>query len=179
MSICLILRKEILLMANICSRCGQEIKNLLRKITQGLVLDPTDGKEILANAKDTFSGIDSDFKNWGLDKKGSATDTQAVDVYEIATDATFRQIFDSFLNSLDQVCLTQAQIKQFVKKHRQELRTDGGGTFFLFKEGNHFFVARVYVSSDGAPWVGVRRLEDVRVWCAGRRPRLVVPQLAV
>ncbi len=48
-----------------CKTCGQEIKNILRKITsEPLVLDPTDGKETLANAKNVFSHIDPDFNGW-------------------------------------------------------------------------------------------------------------------
>lgn len=166
-------------MAQICSHCGQEIKNILREITLELVLDSTDGKETLANANGTFSVIDSDFKKWGLNKKGPATDTQLVDVYEMAIDATFKQMFDSLSNNLDRLCLTQAQIKQFANKHRKELRTDGYGTFFLFKGGSQFFVAYMGMHSGDALLVYVFRFENSGVWHAKDRHRVVVPQLAV
>ena len=145
--------------------------------TETLMLDALDGKETLATAKEVFpSGIDGDFKNWGTNKAGIATKEQAVDVHELVKDGTFAQMFGSLGTDLDKLCLTQAQIKNFCKKHPNWLRKDGHATLFLFKVEDQFFVARVDVNSGGLG-VYVYRFEDGRVWDAERSPRVVVPQL--
>ena len=141
------------------------------------MLDALDGKETLATAKEVFpSGIDGDFKNWDTNKPGIATKEQAVDVHELVKDGTFAQMFGSLGTDLDKLYLTQAQIKNFCKKHPNWLRKDGYATFFLFKVEDQFFVADVRVVSDGL-FVSVDRFEDGRVWGAGRSHRMVVPQL--
>ena len=151
---------------------------ILRLISEKpLVLEPTDGSQILADAGDTFAYIDSDFRNWNADEPGPATQQAQVCVYEMAKDATFAQMFGSLAPDVGKLCLTQAQIKWFVAKHRDQLRSDGFTTFFLFKSHDHFFVAGVRVSSDGLE-VSVYRFEDSGVWDAEDRRRVVVPQLA-
>lgn len=153
---------------------------ILRLISGGesIVIDACDGSETIANAKDTFkSGIDSDFKNWGTNKPGQATEDTAVQVHEMVKDATFAQMFGSLGTDLDKLCLTQHQIKKFCKKHANWLRTDGYGTFFLFKVEDQYFVVGVGVVSDGLG-VDVDRLEYDRVWHGEYRHRVVSPQLA-
>jgi len=139
-----------------------------------LILDAVDGSETLAEAKDTFVWIDSDLKNWNTDHKGPATEKTPVLVYEMAKDAIFAQMFGSFSSDLRKLCLTQHQIKNFVRKHRNWLRSDGYATFFLFESNGEFFVAYVLVDSVGLN-VDVFRFERSYVWRAGGRPRLVVP----
>ena len=152
----------------------------LRVISGGesLVIDSADGSELLAEADDVFTYIDSDFRNWDADEPGPATEQTAVCVYEMAKDATFAQMFGSLAPDVAKLCLAQAQIKGFVSKHRQWLRSDGYATFFLFKSHSHFFVARVRVRSDGRLRVYVYRFEYSCVWRAGHCRRVVVPQLA-
>lgn len=154
---------------------------ILRLLSAGtaITIAPCDGTQILAQAKKTFpSGIDSDFKNWGLDKPGKPTAETAVQVYELEKNATFAKMFGSLGNDLDKLCLTQNQIKTFCENHSRFLRTDGYGTFFLFKEDEQFFVASVSVFSSG-PYVYVRRFEDDCTWGADGARRVVVPQLTV
>ena len=152
----------------------------LRCISEGesLVLDPTDGTELLADATDVFIDIDPDFKRWGITKKERATQKQPVRVYEMIRDATFAQMFYSLSPKKQGFRLTQAQIKQFIKKHQSWLRTDGYATFFLFKSNNQFFVAGVDLTSAGTLLVRVLRFANSHVWHAGYRLRLVVPKLA-
>ncbi|MBI2279003.1 MAG: hypothetical protein HYU81_03010 [Candidatus Brennerbacteria bacterium] len=152
----------------------------LKLISAGtsIVLDAVDGSETLAKATDIFTYIDSDFVNYGADEAGSATGETPASVYEMVQNATFAQMFGSLSNDLNKLCLTQSQIKNFVRKHRGWLRTDGYGTFFLFRSKGKFFVADVFVRSGGALRLRVRRLEDGSVWFAGGWLRLVVPQLA-
>jgi len=144
---------------------------------QTLILEALDGTATLAQAKETFkSGIDPDFKNWGTDKPGKATEETAVRVHGMVQNATFAQMFGSLGSDLDKLCLTQHQIKAFCAKHPDWLRQDGYATFFLFKVEDQFFVADVYVYSDGL-YVFVRRLARGLVWNAGYARRVVVPQL--
>ena len=158
-----------------------EVKNQFLKLISGghsLTLDAVDGKEILVDAKDVFAYIDSDLKKWGVNEKGSATGEIPVNVYEMTKDATFSQIFGSLSSDVRSLCFTQAQIKGFVKKHRNWLRTDGYGTFFLFKSHGECFVADVLFLSDDSLGVHVYRFDFAHVWLVRRRRRVVVPQLA-
>ena len=142
-----------------------------------IVLKPTNGKETIYKAKDTFGWIDGDFRSYGCDVKSEPSEEMPVQVYEMIKDGTFQQIFGGFGENLDRLCLTQPQIIQFVKDHSDMLRTDGYGTFFLFKVESEFFVADV--RRDGGCWrVNACRLSDGGVWRAEVRHRFVVPQLA-
>ncbi len=147
--------------------------------TTSIIINAVDGSSLLSEASDVFSWIDKDFKNYGADERGPATKETRVQVFEMSKDATFKDMFGSLSSNLETLCLTQAQIKEFVKMHRTWLRTDGYGTFFLFKSNNNFFVALVGVGSGGTLRVGVFRLEYSLVWYAGGRRCLVAPQLAV
>jgi len=138
-----------------------------------LILDPTDGTEIIAKAKDVFNAyIDSDFKNYGCNVSESPSGKTKVHVFEMAKDGTFKNLFGSFGENLDRLCLTQSQIIQFCKKHADWLRTDGYGTLLLFKKDNEYFVADVYRSSCGLS-VYVYRFLVGDVWGADFRPRIV------
>lgn len=162
--------------------CWTGVKEtILRLISSGesLILDAVNGTEVLADAADVFTAwIDPDLKKWGADEPCQPTAETSVDLYEMTKDATFSQMFGSLNADVSKLCLTQRQIKNFVKKYRCWLRADGWATFFLFKSYDHFFVAGVRVLSDGWLRVNVYRFGDARVWRAGYRHRLVVPQLA-
>jgi len=160
-------------------KLAEGTSNILRLLFLGetITLAPCDGTQTLAQAKKTFlSYLDTNFKNWGLDKQGEPTEETQVQVYEMAKDATFAQMFSSLGNDLDKLCLTQHQIKQFCEKHSSWLRTDGYATFFLFKVEDQFFVACVGVGSDGLG-VYVSRFGYDGVWHAAYAHRVVVPQL--
>ncbi len=156
------------------------METMLRLISAGssIVIDVVDGSEILSKAKEMFVWIDSDFIGYGADEAGSATKETPVAVYEMVENATFAQMFGSLNSDLDKLCLTQDQIKNFVKKYRNWLRTDGYGTFFLFKSKNNFFVAYVYLFSGAGLEVCVYRFGRDFVWRVECRHRIVVPQLA-
>ncbi|MFH1744659.1 MAG: hypothetical protein ABH881_00645 [bacterium] len=153
----------------------------LRLISTGkmLYIGPTDGSQTIAKAKNVFtSGVDPCFVSWGLDKAGKATEQIAVQIYEMAKDSTFVDIFGSLSQEIKRLCLTQSQIIRFAQDHRKWLRNDGSATFFLFEANGEFFVAYVDVYSDGELYVYVYRFEYSDVWNAEYRPRVVVPQLA-
>ena len=150
----------------------------LISVNEQLILDECDGTEILVDASDVFAYIDPDLRNWNADEKGPATDAAPVRVYEMTKDGTYAQMFGSLSSDARKLCLTQAQIKGFVKKYRNWLRKDGYATFFLFESNGEFFVAHVRVGSGGKLEVRVRRFRGSRVWRAGRRDRVVALQLA-
>ena len=144
-----------------------------------IIVPACDGTQTIAQAKGTFlSDIDSNFKNWNLDNPGKETGEAGVQVHELVQDATFSTMLGSLGvgSGLNKLCLTQHQIKAFCEQHSSWLRTAGYATFFLFKENNEFFVARVRVRSDGLR-VYVYRFEDAYVWDADFQHRFVVPQL--
>ncbi len=151
-------------------------------------LGETDGKATIAQAKDVFTGyLDSDFTNWGTDKPSGPTASQALSVYEMHQNANFKQTFvppDG--KTLDDLCLTQAQIIEFCKKHRDKLHPNGWATFFLFKvedpeatdgeEKKKYFVAYVRVYGRELK-VNVYHFDSPVTWRAGSRHRIVLPQL--
>lgn len=154
-------------------------KEILKLLTsESLEIEACDGTEIIAEEKNLFSaGIDSSFRNWGVDEKGPATDAAKVSVYDIVENATLAQMFAFLSENLAELCLTQAQIIRFIKKYRQWLRADGCATLFPFKSKGNFFVAYVYVHPDDSLGVHVYRAEYSLVRNAEYRNRLVVPCL--
>ena len=159
----------------------EKAKEIFLKLISGgesLTLDAVNGTETLVDAKDVFAHIDPDFKNWGADEKGPETGETAVDVYEMVKDATFSQMFRKLNVDARKLCLTQHQIKNFVKKHRNCLRTDGYATFFLFESKGNLFVADVDFDSGDKLHVDVGRFEILDVWGAENRHRVVVLQPA-
>lgn len=142
-----------------------------------LVIDHCDGQRVLVDAIDWISHIDSDFCAWNADEVGHATPDTPVNVFELTNDGLFAGILGSLSTDNDKLCLTQDQIVSFVKKHRDWLRADGWGTFFVFKSYGNFFVARVSIRSAGTLFVNVYRLKADDRWYAEDRHRFVVPQL--
>jgi hypothetical protein len=142
-----------------------------------LVLGPTDGQETLAGATEAFRYIDSNFGHWNCDVSGPPTTETLVQVYEMVSDSTFQEMFGGFGVGFDRLALTQAQVKQFVQRYPGWLKKGGNGTFFLFNAEDEFFVAAIYLFSDGRLGARVRRLTLERVFRAKKRHRLVLKSL--
>ena len=176
--------KELLMarLTDIFSQPPEEAKttSFLRLISgdKALVIDAVDGTEILADANDVFKYIDGDFKNWGADEKGPATKETPVNVHEMVKDGTFAEMFSSLNPDVEKLFFTHHQIKNFVQKKSDWLRTDGYATFFTFKSKGERFVAYVDFGSDDRLRVYVYRFVHDDRWSAGSRHRIVVPQLA-
>lgn len=134
---------------------------------------PKVGKDFIADAKDVFCYIYSDFTNWELNKESKPQPKTDLAILEMTKNATFEQMFNKETDYL-----TQAQIIEFCKNHKELLRQDGYATFFLFKVKDEYFVAHVNVRSYGL-YVYVHRLEYDIVWYADYQHRFVVPQLAL
>ncbi|OGI68688.1 hypothetical protein A2738_00035 [Candidatus Nomurabacteria bacterium RIFCSPHIGHO2_01_FULL_42_15] len=95
-----------------------------------------------------------------------------VAIYELIENGAFEPVFKS-LGKVGELELEQSQINQFIRDHRDKLRTKGYGTFFRVKGG---FVANVRFDDRGQLYVYVDRFDDESVWCAGYRHRFVAPQ---
>ena len=146
-------------------------------VGETIMVPATKGSVTLADSSAVFPGwLDADLKNWQTNKAGKNTKSQAVRILEQSKDGNFKQMFES-LGPLDQSNLTQAQIAAFCVTHRDKLRQEGWGTFFLFKVGAEYFVARVVVGGDGRLGLYAYRLDYSVVWHARGRVRVVVPQL--
>jgi hypothetical protein len=142
-----------------------------------ITISAVDGSKTIFNSEDVFkSWIDSDFKDWDLNKPDQKTPEIKTQVYEMAENANYSQMFNSLSSDLDSLCLTQNQIIRFCEKYPSHLRQDGNATFFLFKENGEYFVAYVSVNSGGLG-VNVRRFGDDCVWDAEYAHRVVGPQL--
>lgn len=156
-----------------------EVQPILHRLFEDkiITLAPCDGSRYIAKEKGVFKAFIEDlFKSWGLNKRGKSTPGTNVSVFEMVKDATFAQMFGSLGSDLDKLCLSQHQIVEFCEKYPEKLLQDGYATFFLFKEGNQFYVAGVYVYSDGLH-VHVNRLEGDGVWFGDCRHHVVVPHL--
>lgn len=143
------------------------MKKLFDKIKQSPVKE-----SLIKDAKDLFSWIDSDFENYGASEPQKITKKTELEVYELTENGTFKDIF----KNPEQQCLTQGQILDFVKNHKDKLRTDGYATFFLFKSNNNFFVAFLRFGAGGLD-ARVHRFEGGHVWDAERRHRVVMPTM--
>ena len=150
-----------------------------------LTLAPTKGSVTIAEATDVFTGyLNPDFENWGTNQAGADTEATKVDVLEMTKNGSYSQLFGSLGRDLLSLCLTQPQIVEFHRTHREHLRQEGYGTFFLFavkrenEEEYDLFVAFVYVSG-GRLKAFVSRFTNGHVWLADDRRRLVVKQQAI
>lgn len=139
-----------------------------------LKIKATTGTETISGSK-LFSYIDSDFKNFEMDKKAKPTKAIKVDVMEIDKNGMFKDYF----TDPEEQAMTQGQILEFIKEHKDYLRQDGYATFFLFKNGSDFFVARVDLRDGGRLLVYVGPFSRDDVWDGEYRHRLVVPQLTL
>lgn len=153
---------------------------VLRMISGGeqIIISATTGVKTIASATDVFTcGIDSDFKNWGLDVPGEAKPGIRAEVYEMIQDGDFKTIYGSVGRDLGTLYFTEEQVVVFVRDHKKWLRTSGYATFFLFKVGDEFFVARVGLPLDERPYADVRRFSDNFMWPAFVRLRVVLPKV--
>jgi hypothetical protein len=162
--------------ANALQQILEEKQQYLRHL-KTVSLAPTKGKATLAKAKKVFTGyFDSDFKNWDTDVSGIDTAETEVDVHEMIRDGNYKTLFGS-LGDPRKLCLTQGQIEEFCHSHRDSLRQEGYGTFFLFEVKGEPFVAHVRVDG-GRLEARVSRFAYAYAyaWYAGHRHRLVVKQ---
>jgi hypothetical protein len=167
---------------NLLAELAEIIRGYLRLISGAeiLNLDSTDGTEVIAEARVTFSGyLDYNFIEWKTDVRCEPTKATRVQVYEVAKEGTFKQIYEGFGTDLDALCLSQAQIIQFAKRHSKWFHPKKYGTSFLFKVRNEYLVASLYADPSNSLRAGVLSFSHAHVWDAVTRHRFVVPQQAL
>ena len=151
---------------------------------QTLTIAPTKGSVTIAEAMEVFGYLDPDFQKWGTNQAGADTEATPVDVLEMSKDGTCKKLFGSFGSDVRSLCLSQPQIVEFCRSHREHLEQDGSGTFFLFavkrknEEEYDLFVAYVLVNGGRLTAVVFHFAHD-DVWHADYRRRLVVRQQTV
>jgi len=142
-----------------------------------LILDACDGSETIGDPKDVFkAGIDPSFKSWNANDSGPATKEEEVKALNLVKSGTFVQMFGYLNPDISKSRLTHGQVINYCKKYEKYL-VKNGWTFFLYKSGKNFFVARVGLRSDGLLDASVYRLENNKVWETELGYRLVVPKL--
>lgn len=138
-----------------------------------VTLASTKGSVTIAEAKDVFSGdIDPNFQKWGTNVAGQDTETKAVEIHEMKNYGTFAQHFNS-LGDPRSLCLTQGQIVEFCRTHRDQLCQISYGNFFLFEVKGELFFALVLVC-DGKLNVYVNHFVNDGVGRVGFPHRVVV-----
>lgn len=145
----------------------------MKKLTT-VNIKATKGKEMIHGSK-LFFWIDSGFENYGLNVPSEVKAPIRLDVFELDKNLAFKDIF----TQPEKMVLTQSQILEFVKTHKEHLRTGGYSTFFLTKVGDNFFVVLVYLDSGGKLKVFVDHFSGDDVWRGQGLRRVVVPQLTL
>jgi len=157
-----------------------------------LQIDSCDGTKNLFNSPEL---LEVEYPhNLSLDKQGMATSGRSVRVYEQMRATRLKQMFQFLNPNLDQLCLTQHQITNFVKnnikdkqdwlnegyKAREEYKDFGhDGFLFLFKENGEYFVADIYVlATTGGLYVKFYELKKSdNTYFSRENLWVVVPQL--
>ncbi len=103
-------------------------------------------------------------------------------IYELVKDATFEQMFAFLLEDLDNLCLFKVDDGEYRNEKARAFFENNkslfqkGWNFFLLKQGNDFFVVRVYISPGCVLGPNVGRLCDDGEWNASSRRSVVVPR---
>jgi len=147
------------------------------RYVQTITLAPTKGRATLAEAKTVFTGwIDEDFKTLDTDVSGEDTNETMVNVCEIIRDGSYGTFFAS-LGDPHKLVLTQGQIEEFCRSHRDSLWQEGLAACFLFEVRGMLFVASVGESEDGELTVKLDDFNHDFFWLASfDHLRLVVKQ---
>lgn len=141
-----------------------------------IVIEPTDGKDIIVREAELFSiGIDMDLNNIDTEFEGEPAKETAVQIFEMTKSGTLNQVLRSFEENLDNISLTQSQIISFVKNNEKWFRTGSYTMAFLFFVGESYCVVRV-TWIDGEFYATIVNLANNSVWRSSNRVRFVIPE---
>lgn len=177
-------REAVSLFVKTVASRGESVKEdlkILKLISAGekIMIEASYGNVLISKAKKTFkSWIDPHFTDWKLNEVGTATPETLLNVYEMANNATFIQMFTELNSDLDKLVMTQSQIIRFCEKHPNWFCCHGYFTFFLTKIKDNYFVISVHVDDDDLV-VRVNRLEDSTFWRAANAFRVVAPKIEI
>jgi len=110
-------------------------------------LRATNGSKNLVNSKNIFKFfyLDASCENKNFDNRQAPTKKIKINIYKGARVADFATMFNSLTSNKRSVCFTQHQIINFCRRNKKYL--SNWPTFFLFEEGEQFFIARVTTDS--------------------------------
>ena len=149
-----------------------DIKVYLRKIFK-VEIGATDDTETFISSGLFEDGIKYDERELrSPTPSGESTPAVKLNVWELVLDGSYAQFFGS-LGKAGEGELTQSQICQFIREHRDKLRKRGYATFFRLEGG---FVARVFVSSNTQLSVRVGQFSSRHICQATSRFRVVSMQ---
>lgn len=133
-----------------------------------------------AYASKVYPGyLSSNIKDWNLETVQKETKRTKLKAFKMTKSGDYEDLFLSVHKDKKKMCMTQAQIIEFCKKHKEKLRKDGYGTFFLFEEHGNFFVAFVDFLDVGRLELSVFEFASDSVWLAAYQHHLVVPATAL
>ncbi len=144
--------------------------------TETFILDAVDNDQTIERAKRVFKG----YLDWRF-VKGLNTDSALIKptnagVHRVIKDGKFELYFNSFSRHLDSLCLLRARIIQFCDEHRNRLSNNGCGTFFLYKDGEDYLVARVSFYPTEDLHLNVYNLAYAGDWGSFDRHSVVIAQ---
>jgi len=163
-------------------------KDLFKQVIGTGRIYETSGTETIAGATDVFEQIDPAFKAYiapGHIKNGDKTialmmttpKTHLV-AHELQRDATLREMFEWLTKklgkTLDELCLTQHQIRNLAVQCPQLLK-ESGATFILFKCCDQHCVALISRKQDETLAVDLRLLDLTITWGGEFHPHVIIP----
>lgn len=128
--------------------------------------------KLLKEETKLFTYIDSDFENWGVDD-GIKTTGVKLKAIKQDKDFVFKDVFNTETD-----CVSQSDIIDWINENQEDIKKvdTWKSYFFLLKNSNEkFFVASMYVYSDGSVYVHVYDLPPDDEWRASSGHRIVVP----
>ncbi|MCX6788476.1 MAG: hypothetical protein NTZ36_01155 [Candidatus Jorgensenbacteria bacterium] len=153
-------------------------KDMFKLNYSAVMIEATSGTETIFSARYIFDKIDPSFRRFYEPSK--ATPRISLVPFELQKDATFREMFEwiakKFEKGLDDLCLTQHQIKEVAKLYPTWLGKSGAGTFILFKSKGQFWVAEISAKADGDLLIGMFILDYPSEWLSEFHHIVVVPK---
>ncbi len=129
----------------------------------GKVIRATRGEKKILDS-DVFLYKEDDFKNFTDFEESFSNEKTQTAGFKLVCDSKFVQIFTSISCNLDQLCLTQNQIIEFVRDNRKWMSKNCNMAFFLFRDAQNYFVAMVLIDANTAASVFVDPLGSKKVW---------------
>lgn len=138
-----------------------------------MIIDKCDGTQIISKTKycggGPFQSVSHDFHDLKADEYGHATPKTVVDCYDIVKDGMISDYLNSITKDTEELCLTQDQIVEFIRKHYRYLGVRHNPLFIPFKSYDCFFVAHFHIPqiyNEDYLYVRVYEFNDERVWSA-------------
>lgn len=134
---------------------------------EGLFLADADDTILLRDATFLFkSSLDDDFAKWDCNIPGPAKPATGIIAHRLVRRTKLAALFKGINQNLDSLCFNQGQILQFIVRYAEwfsigfSARDFDGGTFFLIKSGEIFFVVRIYRDEKNVLRISIYSLDN-------------------